>query len=612
MEFKVDVHEKALGLPEKPGVYLMLNRTHEVIYVGKAKCLPNRVSSYFRPNPNHNEKTRVMVSKVWDFDYIVTDTEFEALVLENSLIKRHMPRYNILLKDDKGYPFIRLSVGDSYPNFTVVSKPLNDGARYFGPYGGRGSCFKAIDAVRSALGIPSCKRVFPREIGRGRPCLNYHMGKCRGVCAGQVSPEEYRTLIDAACAIFDGKAEWIIEQLHSEMEQAAENLEFERAAKLRDEMKAIERLCVKQNVLPGMAADTDVIALYPGESKTVFAVLHYIGGALLESETHVLETPVYAERSELLSGFIRQYYMPRKLFPKQIYLSDAPEDIGLLSEWMTNIQGAKVTLSVPQRGEKRKLVALAEENAKEKAARAASKEEVVRRTVKDLQDLLGLETPPHRIEAYDISNTSGKDMVGSMVVFEDDAPKKKDYRIFAIKTLQDQDDCAAMREVLSRRIKRLQSGDEKFAVRPDVILLDGALGQVHAVQEELNLAGETIPLYGMVKDDRHRTRAIVNANGDEIGIAANPAVFQLVGKIQEEVHRVAIEYHRKLRYASTTRSGLKEIPGIGEKRHKALLKHFGSLAAIRKASVEELSAVLPRNAALAVFERFRANEEEHT
>ncbi len=612
MEFAVDVHEKALGLPEKPGVYLMLNHAHEVIYVGKAKCLPNRVSSYFRPNPNHNEKTRVMVSKVRDFDYIVTETEFEALVLENSLIKRHMPRYNILLKDDKGYPFIRLSTKDEYPNFTVVSKPTDDGAKYFGPYGGRGSCFRAIDAVRSALGIPSCKRVFPREIGRGRPCLNHHMGKCRGVCAGQVSPEEYRVMIDMACAIFDGKADWIIEELRADMERASENLEFERAARLRDEMRAIERLCVKQTVLPGMAADTDVIALYPGESKTVFAVLHYIGGALLESETHVVETPVYAERAELLSGFVRQYYMPRNIFPKMIYLSDEPEDMALLSEWMTDIQGAKVTLSVPQRGEKRKLVALAEGNAKEKAVRAASKEEVLQRTVKDLQDLLGLEAAPRRIEAYDISNTSGKDMVGSMVVFQDGLPKKKDYRIFQIKTLDDQDDCAAMREVLSRRIRRMQDGDEKFSVRPDVILLDGALGQVHAVQEVLHSMGERIALYGMVKDDRHRTRAIVNARGDEIGISANPAVFRLVGRIQEEVHRVAIEYHRKLRYASTTKSGLKAIPGIGEKRHKALLKRFGSLAAMKKASVEELAEVLPKNAAEAVYERFHASEEETT
>ncbi len=609
MEFAVDVHEKALGLPEKPGVYLMLDKSHEVIYVGKAKCLPNRVSSYFRANPNHNEKTRVMVSKVWDFDYIVTETEFEALVLENSLIKRHMPRYNILLKDDKGYPFIRLSVKDVYPNFSVVSKPADDGARYFGPYGGRGSCFRAIDAVRSALGIPSCKRVFPREIGRGRPCLNHQIGKCKAVCAGRVSPEEYREMIETACAIFDGKADWIIEQLRSEMESCSERLEFERAAKLRDEVLAIERLCIKQNVLPGMAADTDVIALYPGESKMVFAVLHYINGALLESETHVVETPVYADRAELMSGFVKQYYMPRKVFPKVIYLSDQPDDLEVLEEWMSGIMGAKVTLAVPQRGEKRKLVALAEGNAREKAVRAASREEVVSRTIRDLQSLLGLECAPHRIEAYDISNTAGKDMVASMVVFTDGAPKKRDYRRFQIKTLDDQDDCGAMREVLSRRLKRMQDGDEKFSERPDVILLDGAIGQVHAVQEVLEALGEQIPLYGMVKDDRHRTRAIVDASGREIGIQANPAVFQLVGKIQEEVHRFAIEYHRKLRYASTTKSGLKEISGIGEKRYKALLKEFGSLTAIKAASVEELKRVLPQTAAAAVYEQFHAKEE---
>ncbi|MBE6916259.1 MAG: excinuclease ABC subunit UvrC [Ruminococcaceae bacterium] len=605
----VDVHEKALHLPEKPGVYLMLDRANEVIYVGKAKNLPNRVSSYFRANPNHNEKTRVMVSKVCDFDYIVTETEFEALVLENSLIKRHMPRYNILLKDDKGYPYIRLSVQDAFPNFTVVSKPMNDGARYFGPYGGRTACFRAIDSVRSALGIPSCKRSFPREIGKGRPCLNYHMGKCKAVCAGNVSAEEYRAMIATACTIFEGKAEELLGSLRNEMQAASERLEFERAARLRDEMRAIERLCVKQNVLPGMAADTDVIALYPGESKTVFAVLHYIGGALLESETHVVETPVFADRAELMSGFVKQYYMPRKVFPKTVCLSDAPEDIDLLSEWMSDIQKTKVHLLVPQRGEKRKMVSIAEENAREKAIRAASKSEVVARTTLDLQNLLGLKTPPVRIEAYDISNTAGKDMVASMVVFQDTVPRKRDYRMFRIRSLDDQDDCAAMREVLERRIKRLQEGDAKFSERPDVILLDGALGQVRAVKEVLDELGEMIPVFGMVKDDRHRTRAIVSANGSEIGIQTNPAVFRLIGTIQEEVHRFAIEYHRKLRFATTTRSGLKEIPGVGEKRHKALLKAFGSLTAIQNASVSELERVLPHTVACAVYEHFRKNEK---
>ena len=606
----VDVHEKALRLPEKPGVYLMLNRASEVIYVGKAKCLPNRVSSYFRANPNHNEKTRVMVSKVWDFDYIVTETEFEALVLENSLIKRHMPRYNILLKDDKGYPFVRLSVKDQYPNFSVVSKPQDDGARYFGPYGGRGSCFRAIDAVRSALGLPSCRRVFPREIGKGRPCLNHHMGKCKAVCAGNVSAEEYKALIETACAIFEGKAEGLIARLRDEMEVASERLEFERAAKLRDEMLAIERLCVKQNVLPGMAADTDVIALYPGESKTVFAVLHYIGGALLESETHIVETPVFTDRAELLSGFVKQYYMPRKIFPRIIYLSDRPEDLELLEQWMTGIMGAKVKLEVPQRGDKRKLVLLAQENAREKANRAASKNEVEKRTLLDLQHLLGMELLPRRIEAYDISNTAGKDMTASMVVFQDGTPRKRDYRMFRVKTLQDQDDCAAMQEVLRRRFKRLQDGDAKFATRPDVILLDGAVGQVHAVQSVLGEMGEQIPLFGMVKDERHRTRAIVTGTGEEIGIQTNPAVFRLIGRIQEEVHRVAIEYHRKLRYATTTRSGLKEIPGVGEKRHKMLLKTFGSLSAIQNASVTELERVLPHTVAVAVWEHFCKAKEE--
>ena len=466
---KVDVHEKALSLPAQPGVYLMLDKNHEVIYVGKAKKLINRVSSYFRENPNHNYKTQVMVKQVWDFDYIVTDTEFEALVLENSLIKRHMPKYNILLKDDKGYPFIRLGIRDEYPNFSIVSKPLNDKARYFGPYSSRGYSKQAIEAVRVALGLPSCSRKFPRDIGKGRPCLNYHLGKCSAVCSGKVSREEYQAMIDRAVMIFEGKLDQIVEDMKRRMDKHAENLEFEQAAKLRDQISAISRLGVRQKVMSGMLSDTDVLALYTGASKTAFAVLHYIEGALLESEVHLMDTPVHTDRAGLMDGFLKQYYMPRKVFPKNIYVSDAPEDLELLEQWLSEIGGARVYIAAPQRGDKLKMVEMAGENARQKVLLSESKEEIANRAITDLQKLLGLSEPPRRVESYDISNTAGKEIVGSMVVYQDGEPRRRDYRRFQIKSLADQDDCAAMREMLERRMLRMQAGDEKFyrPARPD-------------------------------------------------------------------------------------------------------------------------------------------------
>lgn len=607
---KVDVHEKALSLPAQPGVYLMLDKNHEVIYVGKAKKLINRVSSYFRENPNHNYKTQVMVKQVWDFDYIVTDTEFEALVLENSLIKRHMPKYNILLKDDKGYPFIRLGIRDEYPNFSIVSKPLNDKARYFGPYSSRGYSKQAIEAVRVALGLPSCSRKFPRDIGKGRPCLNYHLGKCSAVCSGKVSREEYQAMIDRAVMIFEGKLDQIVEDMKRRMDKHAENLEFEQAAKLRDQISAISRLGVRQKVMSGMLSDTDVLALYTGASKTAFAVLHYIEGALLESEVHLMDTPVHTDRAELMDGFLKQYYMPRKVFPKNIYVSDAPEDLELLEQWLSEIGGARVYIAAPQRGDKLKMVEMAGENARQKVLLSESKEEVANRAITDLQKLLGLSEPPRRVESYDISNTAGKEIVGSMVVYQDGEPRRRDYRRFQIKSLADQDDCAAMREMLERRMLRMQAGDEKFSVPPDLILLDGGRTQTNAVWQLFQSMGIAVPVFGMVKDDRHRTRAIVNHAGEEIGIQANPAVFRMVGNIQEEVHRFAIEYHRKLRGAGMSRSSLEEIPGVGKVRAGELLRAFKSLTKIKNASAEELMGAVPRDVAARVYAHFHPQSQK--
>ena len=607
---KVDVHEKALSLPAKPGVYLMLDRDRRVIYVGKAKRLVNRVSSYFRENPNHNYKTAVMVSKVWDFEYIVTDTEFEALVLENSLIKRHMPRYNILLKDDKGYPFIKLSADEEYPRFSIVSKPGTDKARYFGPYSGRSYSKQAIEAVCTALGLPSCSRKFPRDIGKDRPCLNYHLGKCSAVCAGKVSHDEYMSLIRRAVMIFEGKLDDILEDMKSDMEKCAENLEFEQAAKLRDRINAISKLGVRQKVMSGIMSDTDIIAMHTGASKTAFAVLNYIDGALLESHVHKVDTPVYTDRAELMGSFLKQYYMPRKKFPKNIYVSDMPEDAELFEKWLGDVGGARVYISAPARGEKLKLVEMAEENARENIRITENREEIVSRTLHDLQKLLNLEKPPVRIEAYDISNTGGKEIVGSMIVYKKGEPYKSAYRRFKIQGLEDQDDCASMAQMLKRRILNMQAGDDKFVAFPDLILIDGGIAQTSAVVKEISALGEDIPVFGMVKDDRHRTRAIINHEGQEISICTNPAVFRLIGSIQEEVHRFAIEYHRKLRDAAMSRSSLDKIPGVGKTRSAALLRKYKSVANIKNASADQLSKHVPRNVAEEIYRYYHSDKTE--
>ncbi len=607
MTERVDVHDKALSLPHKPGVYLMLNKNREVIYVGKAKQLINRVSSYFRENPNHNYKTQVMVKQVWDFDYIVTDTEFEALVLENSLIKRHMPKYNILLKDDKGYPFVRLDVQSDFPRFSIVSKPQNDGAKYFGPYSGRSASKAAISAVLQALKLPSCRRKFPRDIGKERPCLNAHLNRCCAVCSGKVSKEEYRALIDRAIALFEGKCETLLDELREKMTARAENMEFEAAAKIRDEIRAIEKLELRQKVLSGVMADTDVIAIKIGESKCAFSVLHYINGALLESEAELIETPVYSDVGELLFSFIRQYYMPRKILPREIYLSDEIPDSELLERWLGELCEHRVYINAPKRGEKVRLVEMARENASQKLRLAVSDEEIVSRVIGDLQHLLALPKPPKIIESYDISNTAGSEQVASMIVFSDARPFRSKYRKFKIKTLDDQDDVGAMREVISRRMTRFLENDEKFSPLPDLILLDGGKGQTNAIYALLNEMKIDVPVFGMVKDDHHRTRAIVTPDGREVGISANPAVFKLVSNIQDEVHRTAIEYHRKLRGKTVGKSTLEKIEGVGEVRRVALIRHFKSVTAIKEASVSELSKVVPLSVAESVYKYF--NEE---
>lgn len=600
------LREKAKGLPLVPGVYLMLDKDGDVIYVGKAKQLRNRVSSYFQGA--HNVKTEAMVEKVADFEVIMAGSEFEALVLENSLIKHHMPKYNILLKDGKGYPFIRIDMKKEYPTFEVVSKIANDGAKYFGPYGGRGNSFRAIEAVSKALLLPTCGKVFPRDIGKERPCLNYHIGACAGYCRKDASSSEYLESIETAIHVLDGRTAEIKRRLKAEMEDAAENLRFEKAAERRDKLKAMELLENRQYVISGALADTDAVGFYRGVAKSCFAVLHYIGGELLDKDFELLETPL-EEDDDAVAGILMRYYERRGVLPKNILLPVELPEAELLEQMFTEKSGKRVYIHSPQRGDKQRLVETANINAREETERATSYEEKTLKSLEWLKKELNLPDIPERIEAYDISNTGSSDMVASMIVFKHGRPLKRDYRRFKIKTLETQDDYHSMMEVVARRVIRYLDGDEKFAPLPNLILADGGAAHARAVTDALEGAGLSIPVFGMVKDDRHHTRALMSIDGDEIGIVANPAVFTMIGTIQEEVHRFAITYHRTLRSKSSYKSQLESIPGVGEKRRAELLRHFRSIKNIKAASAEELSAVVPRNTAEAVYAFFHSKRE---
>lgn len=593
--------EKANSLPLAPGVYLMHGRDGEVIYVGKAKKLKNRVSQYFQAGRGHNLKTHAMVGMVDDFDTIIVGSEFEALVLENALIKQYMPRYNILLKDDKGYPFVRLS-REAYPKFSIVSRAASDGARYYGPYGGRFETRSALDAVKAALHLPTCSKTFPRDIGKERPCLNHHMGRCDGFCRTDMTEEEYNRRIDLAVQLLEGKVRLVTAQLEEEMQAAAENLQFEAAAALRDRIAAIKVLSKRQKVFAGVCADTDVWGLYLG-AKCCFAVLHYEDGQLTGREAELFAASALEDEAEILSALLLQYYGGKAVLPREICIPAEIEDQEVLEQLLTEKAKRKVTLRVPQRGDRAQVLQMAAANAREEAERQTTTQERSDRTLELLGKMLGLAEAPEWMESYDISNTGADDIVASMVVFHGSRPAKERYRRFRIKELSGHpDDYKSMEEVLTRRLTHYMEQDKKFMPLPDVMLIDG--GEQHAkvarrVTERFGLA---IPIFGMVKDDRHRTRALITPEGREIGIQGTQAVFSLIGRIQEETHRFAITFNRESHGKSVRGSTLDGIPGVGEVRRTALLKHFKSLKAIKEASLEELQAIVPKNAAQAVYE----------
>lgn len=608
-----ELKAKVLSLPFEPGVYIMKNRDGQVIYVGKAKALKNRVSQYFQSDSRHSPKTIRMVSNIWDFDIIVTETEFEALVLENQMIKKYQPKYNILLKDDKGYPFIKVTTSKPYPSFSIVPKPGHDADRYFGPYTSRRAAYHAIDTINETLKLKTCRRVFPRDIGKDRPCLNLHLGRCIAPCTGQVSAEEYAARVQEGISLLEGNDKALLADLTARMEQAAEDLRFEQAATLRDRIRAVRALGEKQKVVAGAFAELDAVAYVQGQTRGCVVVLHYLAGDLHDKEFTLLDGVTAADAGEALGAFLKQYYALRGAVPRTVLLSSPIDESEAVGEFLSSIAERKVELAVPQRGRRHDIIRLAEKNAREEILRVETSQERRVKSLELLGQMTGMDELPHILEAYDISNFAGQDTVGSMVVFEDAKPARSRYRKFRIETAaQGQDDYASMTEMLTRRLQRWKDGDEKFTPLPSAFLIDGGLGHVRTAQRVLDQFGVTMPCFGMVKDDHHRTRGLVAPDGREFGISTVPAVFALIGRIQEEVHRFAITYNRALGAKKVRGSSLDQIEGVGEKRRNDLLKHFGTIENIRAASVDELARVVPRTVAENVHDYYekRAKKEK--
>ena len=607
-----ELRQKAMRLPLSPGVYLMHNKAGEIIYIGKAKALKNRVSQYFGSEKNHDAKVRRMVSNVDWFEYILCDSEFEALVLESSLIKQNQPKYNILLKDDKGYSYIRVS-GGPWPRITEVKKVEDDGAKYIGPYLSSWSIKQTIDSARKIFKLPDCTRKFPQDFGKGRPCLNYYIKQCCAPCRGRVSEAEYNEAFQEALDFIKGGSSTSVKALTAKMEEAAENMEFELAARLRDRIAAINKMKERQKVVASKIEEQDVFALAQGETHTAFEVFRFTGGKLSDRESFLTEgcQPDPEARSE----FLRQYYAIRDRVPPVVTIDGPVEDAELVARWLSEKRGKSVKLHVPQRGEQAQLVQMCRQNAAESIARQAGSTGRDASALDELRRLLGLEKVPAYIECYDISNLQGGENVAGMVVFENGRPLKSAYRKFKIQTVTGQDDYGSMREVIRRRFTEYyahqQQGDTQgFGRLPDLVLLDGGKGHVAAVQPVLRELGVAVPLFGLVKDDKHRTRAIA-LSGGEIAIQSNRRAFTLLSTIQDEVHRFAIGYHRQQRKKAAVSSTLTSIPGIGEARAKALLKHFKTVAAIGQADLKELEEApsMTQPAARRVYQFFHGEPE---
>lgn len=607
-----ELRKKAMALPLLPGVYIMHDKSGEIIYIGKAKVLKNRVSQYFGSQNNHAEKVRRMVDNVDDFEYIITDSEFEALILECSLIKQHTPKYNILLKDDKGYSYIRVSPGD-WGRLTYVLQKKDDGAQYIGPYKSSYYVKSAVEEANKIFMLPTCNRRFPQDFRKGRPCLNYHIKQCMAPCTGRVKLKDYKESLSQALDFLKGGSSNSIKQLTAQMEEAAENLEFERAARIRDKINAVKKMGEKQKVVANKVLDEDVIASFTDDGKICFQVFRFEGGRLFDRESFIFDS---GDSESEYEEFLLSYYTIRNDVPKNIALDRDFDGIDAIAQWLSEKRGNKVNVTVPQRGEQAQLVSMCRSNAAE--ALAQKKGATVREfgVLEELKETLGLEKLPEYIESYDISNLAGTENVAGMIVYKNGKPLKSAYKKFKIKGFEGQDDYASMAEVISRRFDEYYKAEDKtegFGKLPDLILLDGGKGQVAAVKQVLERMNIDVPLFGMVKDDKHRTRA-VTGDGGEIAISSKRALFTFLSKMQDEVHRFAIGYHHARRSKNTFKSSLTNIDGVGEVRAKSLLKYFRTIDNISKADLTELENApkMTKDSALAVYRYFHAEDEKQT
>ena len=598
-----DIQEELKKLPARPGVYIMHDEKDHIIYVGKAISLKNRVRQYFQTSRNKGVKIEQMVTHIRRFEYIVTDSELEALVLECNLIKEHHPKYNTMLMDDKTYPFIKVTVNEPFPRVMLSRKMKKDKARYFGPYTSAQAVRDTIDLIHKLYHVRSCSRSLPRDIGRERPCLNYHIKQCDAPCQGYISREEYRKAIDEVIRFLNGNYDGLLKDLEEKMNAAAEALEFERAIEYRELLNSVKKVAQKQKITDSSGEDRDVLAVASGEEDAVVQVFFIRGGRLIGRDHFYLRISKGDTAAEILDSFIKQYYAGTPYIPGELMLQEEVADRELIETWLSSKKGQKVSLRIPKKGTKEKLVELAAENAR--LVLSKDKERLKREegrtigAVKEIAALLELDEIT-RMEAYDISNTNGFESVGSMIVYERGKPKRNDYRKFKIRGIKGADDYGSMREVLTRRFTHgLREREEnaelgKFTVFPDLILMDGGKGQVNVALQVLDELHLNIPVCGMVKDDHHRTRGLYYQNV-EIPIDRSSEAFRLITRIQDEAHRFAIDYHRQLRSKGQVHSILDDIEGIGPARRKALMRHYLSLDAIREASVEELAKIPSMN-----------------
>ena len=616
-------------LPDKPGVYLMKNSLGEIIYVGKAKVLKNRVRQYFQNSKNHSEKVKAMVKNIAEFEYIVTDSEMEALILECNLIKKHSPKYNISLKDDKFYPFIKITTNEDFPRVFITRNFAKDGNKYFGPYPNAGAVHETIKLIRKIFPLRTCKKLIFENGKHTRPCLNYHIKKCNAPCEGHISKDEYKRMIDEIIDVLSGRDKSLINKLKNDMQEASMNLEFEKAASFRDKILAIESIAEKQKVFKSQDNDEDFINIYKDEKDCAVQVFFLRDGKVTGRENFILENSAYEDDSVIISQFIVSFYGGTPKVPKNIYIPlRNDDDNDALEEFLTIKRGSKVFVKVPIKGEKKEMLELVKSNAKVTLDQFKDKilrdKEINRLCLEEIQELLELDSMPIRIEAYDISNIQGVDSVGSMIVFEDGKAKNSDYRRFRIKTVKNANDYDSMREILERRFshglkeikeiqeRQLKFSSGKFSNFPDLIMMDGGKGQVNVALEVLQKLGINIPVCGLVKDDHHATRGIIY-NNKELIINRTSNLMQMIRRVQDEVHRFAITYHRSLRDKKTLHSILDDIPNIGQKRRMALLMKFGSIDNIKKASVEELleTESIDNKAATSIMAYFKNHEQNN-